>query len=123
MTNTLVARLCAIALALAAISLSMEAADITGKAELRKALATAKTPADHARLADYYEQLTLLYARKQSEEEQIAARWKKQYETWTKVPNPYHSAVNLAGYYRQLAKDAAAHAQEQNKLVMATPVR
>jgi hypothetical protein len=108
----------------------MEAADITGKAELRKALATAKTPADHARLADYYEQLALSYVRKQREEEQIAAGWQQQYENWTKVPNPYRSAVNLAGYYRQLAKDAAARAQEQNQLASgagrgaeATPVR
>ncbi len=125
MTNTLLARMCAIALSLTVFGLYVEAGDIAGKADLRNALATAKTPADHARIADYYEQLKLSYVRKQTEEEDIAARWKKQYENWTKIPNPYHSAVNLAGYYRQMAKDAAAHAREQNKLATAeaTPAR
>lgn len=112
MTN----RLCGAVLALTAFAPCMEAEDITGKAGLRNVLATAKTPEDHARLAVYYQQLVSSYAQKQSEEEQIAAQLKKQYENWTKVPNPYRSAVNLAGHYRQMAKDAAAHAQEQKKL-------
>ena len=109
-------RLCAFALALAACGPCTGAGVIESKADLRKALADAKTPADHARLADYYEQIARSYAQKQSEEEQIAAGWRKQYENWTKVPNPYHSAMNLAGYYRQRAKDAKARAQEQNRL-------
>jgi len=89
---------------------------IESKAELRKALADAKTPEDHARLAEYYEQIARSYVQKQSEEERIAASWRKQYENWTKTPNPYHSAMNLAGYYRQCAQDAKVHAQEQTKL-------
>jgi len=79
-------------------------------------LATARTAADHARLADYYYGVARSYNQKESEEEQIAARWRKQYGNWSKIPNPYRSAMNLAGYYRQLAKDALAHAGEQLKL-------
>jgi hypothetical protein len=96
MTNTALIRLCAAALTFAVFGLCIEAKDIEGKAALRNALTAARTPADHARLADYYEQLALSYARGQREEEQIAARWKTQYANRTQIPNPYHSALNLA---------------------------
>ena len=89
---------------------------ITNKAELRAALATARTAADHARIAAYYRETARTYTQKQAEEEQIAARLAKQYEGWTKSPNPYRSAVNLAGYYRQQARDASARAAKQDRL-------
>jgi len=119
MTNVKVMQLCAIAVVLAGGALRAGAGTIDGKAALRKALANAKTPADHARLAHYYEEIARSYAQKQGEEEQIAARWRKQYENWTKVPNPYLSAMNLAGYYRQRAKEAVVRAREQSKLATA----
>jgi hypothetical protein len=89
---------------------------INGGAELRRALATAESAADHARIASYYHRTALVYAGKQAEEEQIADRWEKQYANWSKSPNPYRSAKNLAAYYGQLSRDAAAHASEQDKL-------
>jgi hypothetical protein len=89
---------------------------INSKAELRQALATAESAADHARLASYYHHTALVYAGKQAEEEQIADRWQKQYANWSKIPNPYQSAKNLAAYYGQLSSDAAARAAEQDKL-------
>jgi hypothetical protein len=50
------------------------------------------------------------------DEEQIAARWQKQYEGWSKTPNPYRSAINLAAYYGQLARDTLSRATEQDRL-------
>lgn len=92
---------------------------IDNNADLRRSLAAAKTASDHARLADYYYRAARSYNQKEDEEEQIAARWQKQYGNWSKTPNPYHSAINLAGYYRQLAKDALKHAREQDNLAAA----
>jgi hypothetical protein len=92
---------------------------INGRAELRGALATASSAADHARIAYYYHRTANEYAQKQAEEEQIAARWEKQYGSWTKSPNPYRSAVNLASYYAKLSSDARTHAREQDKLASA----
>lgn len=89
---------------------------ISGKAELRRSLATAKTAADHARIAYYYHRTANEFARKQAEEEQIAERWERQYASWEKSPNPCQSARNLAQYYSQLASEAAAKASEQDKL-------
>jgi hypothetical protein len=89
------------------------------KAELRKSVAAAKAPEEHERLASYFRDVARSYLRQEQEEDQIATRWKKQYENWTKTPNPYRSAVNLAGYYRQLANDATAHARQQERLAAA----
>jgi hypothetical protein len=86
-------------LAFAAVSAFGQEAVINNQANLDKYLAMAKT-----------------YAQRQAEEEQIAARLEKQYEGWTKSPNPYRSAKNLAAYYRQLAETARAYAAEQDKL-------
>jgi hypothetical protein len=89
---------------------------IDNMADLRKSLAAAKTAADHARLASYYYRAARSYNQKENEEEQIAGRWQQQYGNWSKTPNPYRNAMNLAGYYRQLGNDALAHAREQDKL-------
>jgi hypothetical protein len=89
---------------------------IGNSAELRAALATAKTEADHAKIAYYYHRAATSYAQKRAEEEQIAAKWQAQYGSWSKSPNPYQSARNLAAYYRDLAGDALVHAAEQDKL-------
>ncbi len=113
-TQTL--KMSAIALVFTAVAAFGQQGTINSKAELRQALATAESAADHARLASYYHHTALVYAGKQAEEEQIADRWEKQYANWSKSPNPYRSAKNLAAYYGQLSKDAAAHAAEQDKL-------
>jgi hypothetical protein len=89
---------------------------VPNRAELRRALAAARTPADHARIAGYYRQTAQVYAQKQAEEERIAAKWQRQYEGWSKSPNPYRSAKNLAAYYGQCATSALAHAAEQDRL-------
>jgi len=113
-TQTL--KMSAIALVFTAVAAFGQQGTINSKAELRQALATAESAADHARLASYYHHTALVYAGKQAEEEQIADRWEKQYANWSKIPNPYQSAKNLAAYYGQLSRDAAAHAAEQDKL-------
>jgi hypothetical protein len=86
---------------------------LLSRSQLRKSLASAIMPADHARLAGYYREAAKSYMQQAADEEQIAARWKKQYENWTKTPNPYRSAINLASYYRQRANDAILHARQQ----------
>jgi len=105
-----------ITLVFAALTAFGQEGAIRNQAELRSALATAKTAADHARIAYYYHQSANVYAQKQTEEEQIAAQWQKQYEGWTKAPNPYSSAKTLVVYYGQLASVALVHAAEQDKL-------
>ena len=109
-------KMSAIALVFTAVAAFGQQGTINSAAELRQALATAESRADHARIAYYYHHTALVYAGKQAEEEQIANRWQKQYENWSKSPNPYLSAKNLAAYYAQLSRDAAAHAAEQDKL-------
>ena len=89
---------------------------ISSRTELRTALATARTAADHACIAYYYNRAATAYAQKQTEEGQVAAQWQAQYGGWTKSPNPYQSAKNLAAYYGKLASDALVHAAEQDKL-------
>jgi len=109
--------LLAIFLTIAAWSaVGQEGAVPESKADLRRWLAAAKTPKDHAKLADYFYSVAMSYAQQQAEEEQIAARWQKQYENWSKTPNPYRSALNLAGYFRQMANDAMEHARQQDRL-------
>ena len=103
-------------LSFAAVSAFGQQEAINGRAELHGALATASSAADHARIAYYYHRTASEYAQKQAEEEQIAAQWKKQYGSWTKSPNPYRSAVNLAAYYGKLAGEARTHARDQDKL-------
>ena len=90
------------ALAFAAVSAFGQEAAINSQANPDKSLTMAK-----------------IYAQRQAEEEQIAARLEKQYQGWTKSPNPYSSAKNLAAYYRQLAETARAHAAEQERLAQA----
>jgi hypothetical protein len=104
------------ALVLAAFTLAGQDGAIRNQADLRRSLASARTAADHARIAAYYRQAAQAYRQKQAEEEGIAAQWQKQYERWTKTPNPYQSAKNLAAYYGQRAGDALARAMEQDKL-------
>ena len=109
-------KISAIALVLTAVAAFGQQGTINSTAELRQALATAESRADHARIASYYHRTALVYAAKQAEEEQIANRWEKQYANWSKSLNPYLSAKNLAAYYRQLSNDAAVRAAEQDKL-------
>jgi len=106
----------AAALALAALTAFGQDKPIASQTELRASLAAAKTPADHASLAAYYRRTAQTWAQKQAEEEQIAARWRKQYENWSKTPNPYSSARNLGAYYGQRAHDALTRAAEQDRL-------
>ena len=106
----------AVALMLVAWAVCGQDGASDNNADLRRSLPSAKTAADHARLADYYYRAARSYNQKENEEEQIAARWQRQYASWSKTPNPYRSATNLAGYYRQLANDALVHAREQHKL-------
>ena len=109
-------KMSAIALVFTAVAAFDQQGKINSPAELRQALATAESGADHARIASYYHRTALVYAAKQAEEERTANRWEKQYANWSKSPNPYQTAKNLAAYYRQLSSDAAAHAAEQDKL-------
>ena len=104
------------ALFLAAFTAPGQDGTILNQAELRRSLAAARTAADHARIAVYYRQVAQVYMGKQAEEERIAAQWQKQYERWTKTPNPYQSAKNLAAYYKQRAGDALNHATQQDRL-------
>jgi len=113
-TRTL--KMSVVVLAFAAVSAFGQQEPINSRAELRDALATAKSAADHARIAFYFHQAATEYAQRQAEEEQIAARWEKMYGSWTKSPNPYRSAMNLAAYYGKLASDARAHAREHDKV-------
>jgi hypothetical protein len=113
-TSTLTMSVAALVLA-AGMAFGQEGA-INSRTELRAALATARTAADHARIAYYYHRAATTYAQMQAEEEQIAAKWQAQFGSWTKSPNPYHSAKNLAAYYGKLASDALVHATEQDKL-------
>jgi hypothetical protein len=91
-------------------------APIANQSELRRSVHAAATPADHARIAAYYRESARSYAGKQAEEERIAAQWQRQYENWSKTPNPYRSAKNLAAYYKERAGDALARAAEQERL-------
>jgi 20S proteasome alpha/beta subunit len=109
-------KMSAIVLVFTAVAAFGQQGTINSAAELRQALATAESGADHARLASYYHHTALVYAGKQAEEERIADRWQKQYANWSKSPNPYLSAKNLAAYYGQLSSDAAARAAEQDRL-------
>jgi hypothetical protein len=89
---------------------------ITNQRELRRSLASASTPQEHARIAEYYRASAAAYAAKQAEEERIATQWQRQYENWAKTPNPYQSARNLAAYYRERASDAISQAARQDRL-------
>jgi hypothetical protein len=79
----------------------------------QEAMAATQPGIDHARAATYYRQAAATYTQKQVGAEQTAARWQKQFADWTKSPNPYRSATNLAAYYKQAAADAIAHAAER----------
>ena len=114
--NTKALTMSAASLILGALAILGQGEPIGNQAELRRALPAAATAADHARIAAYYHQVAQSYIQKQTEEERIAAQWQKQYESWTKTPNPYRSAKNLAAYYGQRAADALVHAREQDSL-------
>ena len=70
--------------------------------EVRKAEASAKTAADHIRLAVYYETQAKQTQSKLAEAEDLVNYWGQ--KSWmverTKVPNPYSDAKSLATTYR-----------------------
>jgi hypothetical protein len=70
--------------------------------EVRKAEASAKTGADHLRLALYYEAKAKQTQTKLTEAEDLVNYWGQ--KSWmvnrTKVPNPYSDAKSMATTYR-----------------------
>jgi hypothetical protein len=105
-----------VVLAFAAMSAFGQSKAINGQSGFRAAVAAAETSADHTGIAINYTRLAAEYAQKQAEELRIATKWGKLYGNWTKSPNPYRSALNLAAYYGKLASEAQVHAREQKSL-------
>jgi hypothetical protein len=95
-----------------------EAPPLSNK-ELHLLIATARTPADHRRVADYYRGRAHQFAAQQAEEEQIAEHLFRSFATYTKQPNPYQSARNLARYYAWSARKALSQAARQDELAAA----
>jgi len=93
-----------------------EPTQISSKQELKAAVAGARTPADHERIAYYYRSQADEFKRKQAEEEQRAAQWANIYAGRTKTPNAYDSAMKLASYYKEEARKALDKADEHAKL-------
>lgn len=93
-----------------------EPTQISSKQELKAAVASARTPADHERIAYYYRSQADEFKRKQAEEEQRAAQLANIYASRTKKPNAYDSAMKLASYYKEEAQKALNKASEHAKL-------
>src|ERR1035441_7486421 len=77
----------------------------TNKAELRRAIKTAKTPADQERIAEYYTQSANDFRAQQAEEERLAAHYAPSIAR-IKVPSPYASTMKLASHFADEADQA-----------------
>jgi hypothetical protein len=82
--------------------------------EVRKAEATAKTVADHLRLAAYYQAKAHRAQANLTEEEDQMKHWASMADR-TKIPNPYWSARALAGMYREELKRAEKLAADHQR--------
>jgi hypothetical protein len=82
--------------------------------EVRRAEATARTAADHLRLAAYYQSKARRAQANLTEEEDQMKHWASMADR-TKIPNPYWSARALAGMYREELKRAAKLAADHQR--------
>jgi hypothetical protein len=82
--------------------------------EVRRAEATARTAADHLRLAAYYQTKARRAQANLTEEEDQMNHWASMAGR-TKIPNPYWSARALAGMYREELKRAAKLAADHQR--------
>ena len=95
------------------------------KSDRRSAEKKAMTAADHARLAAYYQAKAKGLQAKMMEEEELVATYGQdlRYYERTKIPNPYHSAKSLAGYYRMEWQKASSQAAEHQSIAKSMSAR
>jgi len=86
--------------------------------EVRKAEKEARTAADHARLAAYYQSKAQRLQTKLAEAEDLVDYWGRKSEMVNrqKIPNPYFSAKNLAGSYREELERTTKLAADHRKM-------
>ncbi len=87
------------------------------KKELKALIASAKTPADHERLAAYYSaEAQDLEAKHQEHEEDLAEYYKNTLRYPSKYPTMGDHCRSLASYYKMAAEQASELADMHKKL-------
>jgi len=87
------------------------------KKELKALTASAKTPADHERVAAYYRaKVQHLWAKYREHEAQLAEYYKNTSRYPSKYPTMGDHCRGLAGYYKMSAERAAALAEMHERL-------
>ena len=88
-----------------------------GARDIRKAEREAKTPADHLRLAAWYQADARQTQNKLTEEEDLVKYWARLgMADREKIPNPYWSAQALVRLYREKLQNATKLAASHQKL-------
>jgi hypothetical protein len=104
-------------LCLAPGNASAENALIETRQGLRNALASAKSPEDHARIAEYYQRKAAeLEANARREEGLMAYFGKMQGMSTRNKPSPYQRAETMAARYRYEWRDALALSSQHQQL-------
>jgi hypothetical protein len=107
-----------LALCLAPGNVFAESALIENPQGLRAALASVKSPEDHARIVEYYKRKAAALEAKASREERMMAWFGKMPGMSTRnKPGPYQRAETMAGSYRYEWREALARAAEHQRLV------
>jgi len=97
--------------------LSAAAQTITNKKDLEVALKSAKTPEDHKRIADYYQEQAKQLQVKEKEERDLAKYYLTHPSMYGKqYPAPYENHKGLADYYHQAGTRALEKADQQLKM-------
>jgi hypothetical protein len=112
MKRTIVVLSFALVLAVTAFAQTTQAqkSEKLGKQQLLSLIATAKTPAEHSRLAAYYSAEALDYLAQSKEHEQMAAQYKKNPAMNTSKSSS--GPVNHCEFLAQHLKESAAQVQE-----------
>jgi hypothetical protein len=90
-------------------------APIHSKKELREAESSARTPAEHVRIAAYYQSEVKDLQARLAEQEEMVAHYSFMSDR-TKLPNAYSSSKNRAEYYRSELAKASKLAADHEKM-------
>lgn len=97
-------------------------ASIQGAREARVAEGSAKSPADHIRLAEYYESKARKASGKLVSAEKQLKGWSWM-ESWSKVPNAYLTSKNAVDRYKAQVEDASRYGTNHRKAAESLQMR
>jgi hypothetical protein len=105
-------------LAFASVSQAQPNQEKLGKQELLSLIATAKTPAEHSRLAAYYNAEAQDYLAQSKEHEQMVEAYKKNpaFNTAKSTPGPINHCLYLAQHLKESAVKMQELAKEHDQM-------